>query len=55
MNVIYRRNRNKLFKRDFAGEFLDIYKDIKLVDYGFVYHRDNCYPQDDITWFLLEK
>ncbi len=54
-NVIYRNNTNKLFKRDFAGEFLDIYKDTKLVDYGFVYHRDNCHPQDDISWFLLKK
>ena len=28
---------------------------ILLVDYGFVYHRDNCFPQDDINWFLFEK
>jgi spore coat polysaccharide biosynthesis protein SpsF len=26
-----------------------------LVDYGFAYHRDPAFPQDDITWFLLEK
>jgi spore coat polysaccharide biosynthesis protein SpsF len=26
-----------------------------LVDYGFAYHRDPNFPQDDITWFLLEK
>jgi spore coat polysaccharide biosynthesis protein SpsF len=26
-----------------------------LIDYGFVYHRDTAHPQDDITWFLLEK
>ena len=26
-----------------------------LVDYGFSYHRDNSFPQDDITWFLLQK
>lgn len=51
----YRGEKNKLFKRDFAGELLDKYKDLKLVDYGFRYHRDNNYPQDDITWFLLEK
>ena len=28
---------------------------LKLIDYGFVYHKDPLYPLDDITWFLLEK
>ena len=51
----YRGHSQKLFKRDFAGEILDRFKDLKLVDYGFSYHRDNCFPQDDITWFLLKK
>ena len=27
----------------------------KLLDYGFVYKRDSWCPQDDVTWFLLEK
>ena len=53
--VTYRGFNDRLFKRDFAGEMLDKYTDLSLVDYGFVYHRDNNYPQDDITWFLLEK
>ena len=51
----YRGYKNKLFKRDFAGEILDLYKDLKLIDYGFVYHRDRNFPQDDLSWFLLEK
>ena len=51
----YRGHKNKLFKRDFAGELLDKYQDLSLVDYGFAYHRDNNFPQDDISWFLLEK
>ena len=51
--VPYRDNSDKLFKRDFAGELIDCF-DLRLVDYGFVYHRDK-FPQDDITWFLLEK
>lgn len=51
----YRGHNEKLFKRDFAGEMLDIYNDLQLVDYGFAYHRDNNFQQDDITWFLLEK
>ena len=33
---------------------MDLYK-LKLIDYGFIYHRDNSFPKDDITWFLLEK
>lgn len=52
--VSYRGNEDKLFKRDFAGEMIDKYK-MKLVDYGFVYHRDHSFPLDDMTWFLLEK
>lgn len=51
----YRGFEKKLFKRDFAGELLNNFKDLKLVDYGFVYHRDKEFPQDDITWFLLTK
>ena len=53
--IEYRGHTNKLFKRDFCGEVLDKYPDLKLIDYGFVYHRDPVFPQDDITWFLLEK
>ncbi|QYK00362.1 pseudaminic acid biosynthesis-associated methylase [Shewanella psychrotolerans] len=55
VEVNYRGHQSRLFKRDFAGEMLDKYPDLKLVDYGFVYHRDNRFPQDDMTWFLLEK
>jgi spore coat polysaccharide biosynthesis protein SpsF len=55
MSVSYRGHQERLFKRDFAGEMLDKYPDLTLVDYGFVYHRDNNFPQDDTTWFLLEK
>lgn len=51
----YRGYENKLFKRDFAGELIDKYPDLRLRDYGFVYHRDQVFPQDDISWFLLEK
>lgn len=55
VEISYRGHSNKLFKRDFAGEMLDIYKNLKLINYGFKYHRDNVFPQDDTTWFLLEK
>jgi pseudaminic acid biosynthesis-associated methylase len=52
--IPYRGHDDRLFKRDFAGEIMD-HHDLSLVDYGFVYHRDAEAPQDDITWFLLEK
>ena len=54
MTVNYRGHDNRLFKRDFAGELIDKFG-LKLRDYGFLYHRDNYFPQDDLTWFLLEK
>lgn len=55
VEVLYRGYSGKLFKRDFAGEMLDRFKNLSLIDYGFVYHRDPVFSQDDITWFLLEK
>ena len=53
--VTYRGHQDRLFKRDFAGEILDLFADLRLIDYGFCYHRDPAFPQDDINWFLLEK
>jgi len=55
IEVVYRGNTGKLFKRDFAGEIMDRYPDLHLIDYGFVYHKDHVFPGDDITWFLMEK
>jgi len=55
VEVKYRGNDGRYFKRDFAGEMMEKYPDLKLVDYGFVYRRDTDFPLDDITWFLLEK
>lgn len=53
--IPYRGHTEKLFKRDFAGEMMDNFSELSLKDYGFVYHRDPTFPQDDISWFLLEK
>lgn len=53
--ISYRGHSDRLFKRDFAGELMDKYADLVLVDYGFSYKRDPAFPQDDITWFLMEK
>jgi spore coat polysaccharide biosynthesis protein SpsF len=55
VSVDYRGHSNRLFKRDFAGEMLDKYRDLILVDYGFLYHRDNYFQHHDTNWFLLEK
>lgn len=55
VTVTYRGENERLFKRDFAGELMDMYPDLKLMDYGFVYRRDYNFALDDITWFLLEK
>ena len=53
-SINYRGYGERLFKRDFAGELIDHYE-LKLIDYGFIYKRDNWAPRDDMTWFLLDK
>jgi len=55
VEVPYRGHHDRLFKRDFAGEILDTYNDLELIDYGFCYKRDAAFPQDDINWFLIAK
>lgn len=53
VEVPYRGHAGRLWKRDFAGELIDQHG-LQLVDYGFAYSRGTC-PQDNITWFLMEK
>lgn len=53
--IPYRGHTDRLFKRDFAGEIMERHPQMQLVDYGFAYRRDPSFPQDDITWFLMEK
>lgn len=55
VTVTYRGHANRLFKRDFCGELLGRFPSLRLVDYGFAYRRDPSFPQDDITWFLMER
>lgn len=55
VGIDYRGHKNRLFKRDFCSEMMDRHPDLDLIEYGFSYHRDPNFPQDDITWFLLEK
>ena len=54
LSLKYRGFKNVLFKRDFAGEMMKKYSNLKLIDYAFSYHKDKYY-QNDITWFLLKK
>lgn len=55
VEVEYRGHAGKLFKRDFAGDLLERVPGLALLDYGFAYRRDPNFPQDDMSWFLLEK
>ena len=55
VSIPYRGHTDRLFKRDFAGEIMERHPQLQLVDYGFAYRRDPNFPQDDITWFLMER
>ena len=51
----YRGNDEKLYKRDFGGEFWDLHGDkVKLVDYGFFWKRVDP-AWDNTTWWVFEK
>lgn len=54
VEIDYRGNKGKLFKRDFCQEFISS-TGSKLIDYGFLYHADTKYKHADMTWFLLQK
>lgn len=51
----YRGHSGRMYKRDFAGELMDAYKELELIDYGFQYRSDSAFPADDMTWFLMKK
>ena len=55
VTIPYRGHQERLFKRDFAGEIMERYTDLRLLDYGFCYHRDPNFLHDDSNWFLMEK
>tara|TARA_B100001758_G_C18146162_1_gene471563 strand:+ start:80 stop:691 length:612 start_codon:yes stop_codon:yes gene_type:complete len=54
VSINYRGFSDKLFKRDFAKEIQKKYN-LKLIDYKFMWSKDNLYPCDDTTWFLFKK
>lgn len=53
--IPYRGHKNRLFKRDFAGEIWAQYPSLRLIDYGFIWSKDPVAPKDDTTWFLFAK
>lgn len=55
IEIDYRGHDARLYKRDFAGEIMEKYPDLELIDYGFFYHRDPRHQQEDMTWFLMQK
>jgi pseudaminic acid biosynthesis-associated methylase len=54
VGIDYRGQKDRLFKRDFAGEFMQLNQEFNLIDYGFHY-RNGHYFGDDQTWFLMER
>jgi len=59
VEVMYRGMPAALWKRDFCKEIIELAQShgthLRLINYGFQYHGDHNFPQDDITWFLMEK
>lgn len=53
--IEYRGQKGLLWKRDFAGEMLKKFPDLKVVDYGFIWKLDPHWAQDDLTWTLMVK
>ena len=53
--IPYRGLLNRLWRADYAGEIMEKYPDMKLLDYFFIYKRDLVAPQDNITVFIMEK
>jgi len=55
VTITYRGHEDRLFKRDFANEFMQANPEFQLIDYAFHYKKTSYFSQDDITWFLMEK
>jgi len=51
--IPYRGHDDRLFKRDFGGMYLDLFPDLRVVDYGFAWKR--LTGLDNLTWWLFEK
>lgn len=51
--IPYRGHNEALFKRDFGSFYLDNFKDLRVLDYGFAWKRTS--GLDNLTWWLFEK
>jgi len=51
--IQYRGHDGLLFKRDFGDYWMELYPDLKLVDYGFLWKRAT--GLDNITWWIFKK
>ena len=54
VGIDYRGHKDKLFKRDFAGEFLDANPGFDQISEGFISQR-NIFSQDNVTWTLFRR
>jgi pseudaminic acid biosynthesis-associated methylase len=53
-SIVYRGQKNLLFKRDFGAFYLDKYPELKCCGYGFLWQREFV-VFDNLTWWLFEK
>ena len=53
--IPYRGHTDRLFKRDFAGRSWIGTRNCSSWTTASPIRRDPNFPQDDITWFLMEK
>ena len=51
--IAYRGHRERLFKRDFGGFWLDNFPDLRVLDYGFAWRR--LTGLGNLTWWGFEK
>ena len=51
--IAYRGHRERLFKRDFGGYWMDHFPDLKLLGYGFVWRRAT--GLGNLTWWVFGK
>jgi len=49
----YRNQSSALFKRDFGAFWLDHFRDLRVIDYGFAWQR--LTGLDNLTWWVFEK
>ena len=57
VEIPYRGERERLYKRDYAKELWRKYKKLKLVDYGFHWKEDPFFKKtvDNTNWFIFKK